>query len=189
MATNWLNQDGLFVKFGLNEATQTLGGSFEDTFIGATVVECELDFAHTPAVSGTVKIIADNVIIPKNSQIIGVRTIWEVAAVGGTSLAVGLYQLDRTTAIAAGGFVNAQAIAVQNPVATAAGIIEYRAPGIGNAIPAATAGGGTLLGLVSSASLAGLIGVTSVGTYTAGRCAIQIIYRPEFLTTNKPLVI
>lgn len=175
----WLNSDGLYIKTGVTEATQNQGGTFHATGSdGSKIVEVEIDLTTIPTTDGT--IVSDNVVIPKGSQIIEVKTIAEIAGAGGTSFTVGLYKLDRSTALSTTGIVNAQLLAAHDAVG------ETTIYSVSAILPAATAGSGALLGTITTD--AGMLSAKRVGVYSAGRVVVQIKYRPNALVSNVALI-
>ena len=98
----WLNDDGLFVKFGTDEAAVTRGG--EDATNGDThVVHIDFDYSDLAA-TGTEKIMADNVTIPNGAFIKAATLRVSTAFAGATAtLSIGLIDQDRSTAIDADG--------------------------------------------------------------------------------------
>lgn len=174
----WLNSDGLAIKTGVTEATQNQGGTFHATGLdGSKIVEVEIDLT-TIGTSNT--LLADNVIIPKGSQIIEVKTIAEVAAVGGTSVTVGLLKLDRSTVISATGILAAA------PIAQFDAVGETAIYSVSAVLPTAATGIGALVGTVTTD--AGLLYGLRVGTFSAGRLVVQIKYRPNALVSNVALI-
>lgn len=175
----WLNSDGLYIKTGVTEATQTQGGTFGGVDSGGVkTVEVEIDLASLPTTDGN--IIADNVVIPKGSQIVEVKLVTEILAAGGTSFTVGLYKLDRTTALSNTGIINAALLATHDAVG------ETTQWSVSAILPAATAGIGALVGTITTD--AGLLTAKRVGSYSAGRVTVQIKYRPNALVSNVALV-
>ena len=174
----WLNSDGLYIKTGVTEATQNQGGTFHATGSdGSKIVEIEIDLTTLPT---TDTLLADNVVIPKGSQIVEVKTIAEVAAVGGTSVSVGFYNLDRTTIGHATGILSAAPIANYDTVG------ETTIYSVSAVVPAAATGIGGWVGTILP--VAQLIYGKRVGTFSAGRLVLQIKYRPNALVSNVALI-
>jgi hypothetical protein len=175
----WTNADGLYVKSGVTEATQTQGGTFHfGGGDGSRTLEVEIDLTTLGTTDGA--IIVDNAVIPKGSQIVEVKAITEIAAAGGTSYTVGLYKLDRTTALSNTGIINAALLATVDAVG------ETTQWSVSAILPAATAGIGALVGTITTD--AGLLTAKRVGTFTTGRVTVQIKYRPNALVSNVALV-
>lgn len=175
----WLNSDGLYIKTGVTEATQIQGGTYGGVDTGGIkTVEVEIDLTTIPTTDGT--IIADNVVIPKGSQIVEVKAIAEIAAAGGTSYTVGLYKLDRTTALSTTGIVNAALLASCDAVG------ETTQWSVSAILPAATAGIGALVGTITTD--AGLLTAKRVGVFSTGRIVLQVKYRPNALVSNVALI-
>jgi hypothetical protein len=98
MPTNWFNSDGLYVKFGTNEATAGAAGEF-GTFTdgGLHVIEVRIPLL-TAITDSTQTILDQNVIFPKNARIEWVDVLNTTAATGTNAvLDLGLQRLDQTT--------------------------------------------------------------------------------------------
>lgn len=99
MATNWLNSDGLYVKFGTNEATPGVAGEYGFLTDGNThVLEVRIsDLTTVP--DSTQTILDQNVWLPDNARILWVEVINTTAATSGGSatLDLGLIRFDQTT--------------------------------------------------------------------------------------------
>ena len=104
----WTNNDGLKVKFGIEEATMAKAVSVPK--MGDTEFEVRITLADLTATAGGT--VYDDVIIPDNFRIEEVEVFTETAATSGGSAAlnVGLVRLDRTTEVDFNGLVEAQAI-------------------------------------------------------------------------------
>lgn len=170
----WLNADGLYVKLGTDEGARTTGGMHRSPANGGDTV-FEFEVLLTDLNTSTPTIVADNVVLPKNSQIISCEIINEVAATSGGSatLDVGLIRLDRSTEIDYNGIVAAAALSTFNSV------------GETNTIKFGSTGAGALMGALSDGTYPGLF-VCQAGTavFTAGRVTIRVVIRPNFLITN-----
>jgi hypothetical protein len=106
--TNWLNNDGLYIKFGPSEADPTKGGSYKTL---GDVRETEVRLVLKDLTSSAA-IIADTTVIPEGAFIEEVTLEVEVAAAGSSStLSVGLIKTDRTTNISDTALVAAQTLA------------------------------------------------------------------------------
>lgn len=97
--TNWVNNDGLLVRFGLDAPGDPLGGMNPDKGAGRTYV-LEYEFSDLAA-TGTAKIFPE-IDLPVNFQISKVEhsviTAFASAGSAGT-LDIGLIRHDRTTAV------------------------------------------------------------------------------------------
>lgn len=107
--TNWLNNDGLYIKYGPSQGVAGIGGFPATPSKGAlTVVEVTLTLASLGSSSA---IVDDVIIIPKNARIESVETVTVTAAAGSSSvLNVGLIRTDRSTSYDSDGFLQALAI-------------------------------------------------------------------------------
>lgn len=165
MATNWLNPDGLYQKFGTNEGTETKAGQFPYTSGGANqVVEADIlltDLALTPTV------LSDGIRVPMGARIEKVEIIVVTAATGaGAVLNVGLIKDDRTTELDYDGFVAALAVTSLTPAGFT--VILYEA----------TTGNGALIGTsISLAQGPGLLTADyDTAAFTAGRIKVRIFF-------------
>lgn len=100
----WVNSDGLLVKFGTDKARAERGGEFSMLGEGRHCVEVTIDLAALPtAVSGNEQIQCDNVTIPNGAFIeqVDVLVTEEPTEGSGTdaNLDVGLVDQDRSTEI------------------------------------------------------------------------------------------
>lgn len=172
----WTNADGLQVRFGSDWASAALRknriGSLNS--YGATK-ELQMDFDLSAIAAGTTSFSADlnndgtldgfyagDVHIPANASITEAYLVFGEAAAGGTSITVGLYQEDGT-AIDADGLVTATEGVIANMTK------GDRIVGAGALI--ADASGDAGIG-----ANAGFVGISTVGTFTAGRGKLVIRY-------------
>ena len=96
MPTNWFNSDGLYVKFGANEATAGVAGEYNT--LGAR--RCiEIRIADLTTIPDTTQTILDqNVWMPDNARIEEIEVINTTAATGsGATLDLGLIRFDQST--------------------------------------------------------------------------------------------
>ena len=107
----WVNDDGLLIKFGTDKARVERGGEYSVLQAGIHVVSFMLDLASLPTVASTnEQIQLDNVTIPNGAFITKVRvTVVEepTDASGTANLDMGLVDQDRTTEIDFNGFLAA----------------------------------------------------------------------------------
>lgn len=160
----WLNDDGLYVKFGTAEAT---AGAAGETAIDGDLREMVVDIADMTVLTTTAggTILDDNVWMPKNARIEEVVVEVVTAAEGATAdLNVGLIRSDRSTELDFDGLVAAADVATID-------------------------GAGKRLNLITGATAAGaLIGTTlaynglfvadyDTAAFTAGAVRIRVKYR------------
>lgn len=110
----WYNSDGLYVKFGTEEATAGKAGEY--TTLGPQRM-VELVISDMTTVTASPVIMDYNVVIPKNARIEKVEVIVTTACTdaGGTSvLNVGLKKTDNATEHDYEAFVKAMALSVLN---------------------------------------------------------------------------
>ena len=116
----WTNSDGLYIKYGIDEATKNIGGEYEYDgplhFIEFTVTAAGL------AAVASQTILSDTVYLPSNAFIEKVEFRVETAFTGATAtLDFGLVRKNRTTELDYDGFVAAVAVASLTAGATITG--------------------------------------------------------------------
>lgn len=156
---SWMNNDGLYVKYGTELATPTTGG---DYCIYGELREQEVTIDLT-TMTTSAAIVADTTFFPANMLIEQVDVVADTAATGGTSVSVGLVQLDRSTAISTVAFVSALPIA------------NINVAGEKNILTAGVTYAGDKVGL--SVTNPGYITCLVAGTFTAGKIKVRIRYR------------
>jgi hypothetical protein len=156
-----LNADGLFVKFGTEKTIANRSGEYK-TYGDLREVEVTIDLTTLTA---TPKIVSDQLFFPTGVRIEEVETFATVASTGASTLSVGLIRTDRTTAIAATGFL------AVSPAA------NYSTLGTKTVYRVGTAGVGTLVG-TTSGTIVGYITATGTATpFTTGTVVVRIRYR------------
>lgn len=174
---SWMNNDGLFVKFGTEEQAVVRGGLTRGAN-GSYVYEATINY--TDSLSATASILGSasgtetgsfGVMIPKGLRVEAVEVIAESAftssgTIGSASLVIGLIREDRSTAYTANGFTTS---AFVGSVFDAAG--EKTTVGIG------TTGAGAFIGTTLAND--GLLVVANAGhashPFTAGKAKVRII--------------
>lgn len=164
-AGNWLDGDGLFRQYGTAKAVPTTMGdylSYGDTReIEFTILMSSL--TTSPQVMGNTTIFGSASIFIES-----VQTDVDVTTAGGTSLSVGLLNLDRSTVISNTSFLSAAPIADH----TTAGQRKDYTVGV--------TGVGAYVGTVQTAFASGgaYISALAAGTYTGlGAVKVRIRYR------------
>lgn len=115
----WTNNDGLYIKFGENEALQNIGGEYEQDG-GIHTVEFQINASDLAAV-GSQGLLSDTVYIPNNAFIDSAQFRVETAFVGASgTLDFGLVRKNRTTEIDYDGIDSAIAVAALTAGATIA---------------------------------------------------------------------
>lgn len=163
-AGNWRNSDGLYLQYGTQKAVPTTMGVY--MVYGDTR---ELEFTLTPSTLTTSPVIQDFVtFFESNVFVESVTTVVDnVACAGGTSISIGLMNLDGTTVISNTAFLAAAVLADH----TAVGQTKIYTNGV--------ATGGAYLGTVTNLTSGGAyITALAAGTYTgAGTIKVRIRYR------------
>lgn len=158
MASDWMNNDGLYIKFGAKEAEPAHGGEYR--WNGPlTKVEFDIDFDRLEAF-GTATFLSDTVTIPNGVRLEKAELYVETTftSSGSATLDLGLYDTDRATAYDADGIDSAIAIADL----TAGDLIECD---------------GALVGTTLANNTPSLVTAT-VGTadFTAGKAKLRLYY-------------
>ena len=159
----WNNDDGLYIKFGTDEATAGIGGHVS-TADDYQMVSVEVDLTTLAATAG---ILDDNVWVPANARIDKVEVIVETAADSAGDAAVlnvGLIRKDRSTEIDYDGLVAAM---VQGNI-DAAG--ETQEVVIGHTYVGADVG-------TTTANAGYITADYDTAAFTAGVVLIRVFYR------------
>lgn len=117
----WLNSDGLYLRFGTDEDTNTVTAG-EFNVVGENrVTEIVFDYADLAA-TGTATILANTVAIPAGARIEKANLYVETAfaSAGSATLTIGTIDQDRSTVIDADGIDAAIAVAALTAGATIA---------------------------------------------------------------------
>ncbi len=167
----WLNNDGLYVKFGTDEGVSPSSAGEYKTFGALRMAEVEIELTELPDTS--LNIVNDVTVIPDNAQIEYVEVVTEVVATSGgaATLDVGLVRLDRTTELDYNGLLADVVLASFSVVGERTVYYEDAATG------------GALIGtILTNPGL--LVASWNTAAFTAGRIVVRVFYRPEALTAN-----
>jgi hypothetical protein len=112
---SWMNDDGLYVKFGTDEAAVTKAGEVPTAGSERWI---EVDVTLTDLSTSAETILSDTLIVPKNARIEEIQVVPTTAATSGGSatLDIGLIRTDRETELDYDGFVAAAALSTFNAV-------------------------------------------------------------------------
>lgn len=156
----WTNADGLYIRFGREEATLGTAGEYHN-YGAQREVEVKIDLTGLALTSS---ILSDTVVIPSGAFIEEVAVLTTVAATGATAaLNIGLVDQDRSTALDADGLVAALAVTA---IDTA---------GETNVIRKGSTGAGALIGTtLTNAGL--LVADYDTAAFTAGEVVVRIRY-------------
>ncbi len=164
----WMNDDGLYIVTGLEEAAVSKAGEFRNDgpYHVATVTLQDMTDLGTAAA-----IIDNNTFIPKNARIEKIELVTETAVTSSGSgvLNVGLQKRDRSTELDYDGLIAAAAVAT------------FNAAGETLSITAGGTAAGALLGTTLSES-GYLTADYDTADFTAGKVIIRVLYR--FVTTD-----
>lgn len=166
----WMNDDGLYIKYGTSEGVSThKAGEYEDTIAGMTILELTVDLTELTA---TETILNDSVFIPANAFINWVETVAIVGAATGTAIDVGLIARDRSTEIDYNGLLAAAPTANMN---SAGETSRYQ---VAVTIPTGLTGTGALVGTEVTTAGGGYISAsrTDATAFTAGTIKIRVAY-------------
>ena len=170
MPTNWMNNDGLYIKFGTNEATPAQAGEYR--FDGPErCIELELTLALLTPIT-TNYFPSDTVVVPSGSRITRCELFVETAATsaGSPTLDIGLIRLDRTTGFDDDGFIAAVAMTALD---TAGTNILYTPTA--DSVPAGGTGFGALIG-TTLANPGYIVASTNTAVFTAGKVIFRVFY-------------
>lgn len=164
---SWMNNDGLYVKYGTSNAVPTTAGDYV-SYGEMREIEFTVTLANTAA--GATSIIADTTFIPSGVFIEQVEMDVETAAAGGTSFSIGTMRADRATTgsggTAAGSFITGEVLATVTPAGKKV-IYTAGVSAVGTAV-------GTTTAFTDGFAY---ITLTNVGTFTNGVMKIRIKYR------------
>lgn len=162
----WMNNDGLYLKFGTAKATAAKAGEYLYPADGGTrVIEARLDLTTVTATNGSL-IVEDNLFVPANMIIEQVEVVADTAATGATAvLNLGLVALDRTTEIDFNGLIAAL------PLASMDSAGEKTVLNVGSSYA------GALIGTTIGASPGYLCADYDTAAFSAGVVTIRIKYR------------
>lgn len=166
----WHNSDGLYIRYGTEEATIGKGGEY-NTLGHTRTVELVINLAD---LTETETVLDRNIIIPQDWVLYQVRTITDTAAATGTAIDVGLVQLNvAATEIDYNGILDTFPIASMNLV------------GETQTFRDSSSDAGVLVGTVMSATYPSYITAsrTDATAFTAGRIRIQLDIAPKSATT------
>ena len=158
----WTNSDGLYVKFGTEEATVGTAGEYS-VMIGPEHVH---EVVITLTGLGTAAAVLDqHTVIPKGARITKIKVINEVAATSGGSatLNFGVQRLDRSTELDYDGFL------------AAAPLADYNAVGETKEYSAGVSGAGALVG-TTLANPGYLTADYDTAAFTAGKIRVQLFW-------------
>ena len=177
---SWMNNDGLYIKFGQEEGRSAVGGEFAKR---DTVHEYEVLVDYTEALSATNAILDGGstasttgpfgVVLPKGLRLEEVETVVKTAFTSSGTIAASTIQLgtklssDRSTDVAVGSIIAATATGAVLGLATV---------GTKTILRVGSTGAGTLLGTTLANNQVLAIANTLHGTnpFTAGQLLIKI---------------
>lgn len=161
MPTPWMNDDGLYIKFGTDKADAVNGGEY-NVLGGEHWVEFDLDLT---TLGSSAAIINDVVFLPKNVRVERVEVIVLTATAGTSSnLNLGLMKFDRTTAIDADGLL------------AAADAFHTSAAGVTTVYYTDTTEAGVLIGDDSGNDPGYFCAFYDTGAYTDGLLKIRVFW-------------
>lgn len=171
----WLNDDGLYIKYGIDEGkSDTKAGVFAGTVGNEHVAEFEIDLTKLTA---TETILNDAIRIPHGCTIARVEVVTVVAAATGTAIDVGFIESDRSTELDYDGILAAFATATMNAVGEITLLQEVAT------LPASITTGGALIGQDVDASDNKAVYVSASRTdataFTAGKIRLRIFFIPQ----------
>lgn len=179
----WMNNDGLYIKFGPEKAKSLVDAGDYKTFNadGDSVLQLEVNLAELTTAE---QILSDVVWLPKGAQITYVKSVTEVVGSTGTSIDVGLIRADRTTEEDYDGLLAAFPLADNyNGLGDTVTFYENAT------VPASVTGTGALVGTILSTANSDKYYVSASyaagSAFTTGRLRLTIGYRPSALADNQ----
>lgn len=95
MVQSWMDNTGLYQKYGIDQATAKAGGEYR-----TNGKEREIEFTlNLASLTETETIIDDNIFFPAGVKITEIEILVETAAATGTAIDVGFIRTDRSTEI------------------------------------------------------------------------------------------
>lgn len=164
MVQAWLDNAGLYQKYGVDQTTTSSAGEYENDG-QYREVEFKIDLT---TLSQTETILDDNVVIPAGMRIAEIEVKTHTAAATGTAIDLGLIKTDRTTEIDYNGLLTAFVTATMN---VAGEKYIYTVPN--------TAEAGALVGTTTAYTGHVTCSQTDATDFTAGVIYVKIrYYRP-----------
>lgn len=163
--TNWLNSDGLYIRYGDKEGATAKYGEYK-TFGPLRLVEVQIDYSDLSAF-GTNTILSNEGEIPLGAHIEKVEVEVETAFAGATAtLSLGLIGLNRSTLTGLGTTVLANAITVATLTLGSVTTLIVGSTFVGSLV--GSGGNLTVPGLLTA-----LVGTAN---FTAGRAKVRVYY-------------
>lgn len=107
----WLNSDGLYLKYGTERATPSIGG---ENIVDGQMREITVEIDLT-TLTATETILADNIFFPAGARVAEVKVVTHTAAATGTAIDLGLIAVsNRSTEVDYDGFLAAFPTASMN---------------------------------------------------------------------------
>lgn len=175
----WLNNDGLYIKFGTDDAKSVNQAGFVCTYGPYLSYILNLDLT---LLTETESIQNDVLVIPKDAMIVSVETLAVVAAATGAAIDVGLIANDRDTATDLNGSVNAadpDGLLAAHPTTALSEAGEYNKFWTQTEIPASVVGSGALLGSTLTVPTLITASRTTSTAFTAGKVVLKIDVLPN----------
>lgn len=177
----WHNKDGLYIKFGTEKASSLVDAGSPKTFNsdGESVLQLEVNLTELTEVE---QILSDVVWLPKNAQILYVKSIAEVPGETGAAIDLGLVRADRATEQDYDGLL--AAFPLSGNYDTVGDTVVFTENGT---VPASVVGTGVLVGTIipsTSDKYYVTASRTTSTAFTAGRLKISIGYVPSALADN-----
>jgi hypothetical protein len=163
----WLNADGLYIKWGTDEAEHGTSGAYADIVAGTHIVEAVIDLTKLSTSAQT--ILDDNARIPKNYRLDKVEYVVDTAATSGgaATLDVGFVSAaDRSTEVDHDGALAAVALSAINAVGNSA---DVRKGGTG--------AGAKVGATVSTSAVSLLVAKAGTAAFTAGKVRVRFFLR------------
>lgn len=158
----WLDNTGLYQKYGLEQTVPQAGGEFKD-YGDTREIEFKIDMTKLTA-TPTVIPGMDNVFMPANMTIEQVEIIVETAAATGVSIDIGFIRTDRTTTINSTGLIATEVLATLTPAGKK---IVYNV---------GTAKAGAFIGTTIGSNPGYFTANSTATLFTAGQLTVRVKY-------------
>lgn len=165
MAKTWFNNDKLYLKTGVDEATRSVAGEYDFDGMYHDVEFTIQDMTKVVSAGGVTAIVDDNFFFPTGARIDKCEVVVETACTGtGATLDIGLIRTDRSTELDYNGIVAAEILSTLTP----AGTLTTHTAGSTYA--------GALMG-TTTANPGYLTINYNTAAYTAGKIVVRIFWR------------
>jgi len=165
MAQVWLDNTGLYQKYGVDQAVTATGGEYRNDG-SLREIEFKITLTNLTTTTSTVVSGMDNVFVPAGVFIEEVQIVTDVLATSGgaATLNIGLVRTDRSTEIDFDGLV------------AAAALTTIDTAGERTTLTKGSTGAGALIG-TTTANVGHIVAYYGTAAFTAGQVTVRLRYR------------